>query len=73
MSWHKTPPHTIPPNESIQGWSGITHSNISTPCVAKHRSFVWLDARTYSDSALIAIARDDGTTFGILHNRFHEA
>lgn len=25
------------------------------------------------DSALIAIARDDDTTFGILHSRFHEA
>ena len=46
---------------------------IATPRVAKHRLFVWLDARVCPDSALIAIARDDDTTFGILHSRFHEA
>ena len=46
---------------------------IATPRVAKHRSFVWLDARIYPDSALIAIARDDDTAFGILHSRFHDA
>ena len=46
---------------------------IATPRVAKHRLFVWLDSRVCPDSALIAIARDDDTTFGILHSRFHEA
>ncbi len=46
---------------------------IATPRVAKHRLFVWLDTRICPDSALIAIARDDDTTFGILHSRFHEA
>ena len=39
---------------------------------AKHRVFVWLDRRICPDSALIAIARDDDTTFGILQSRFHE-
>ena len=46
---------------------------MATPRVAKHRLFVWLDARICPDSALIAIARDDDTMFGILHSRFHEA
>ena len=46
---------------------------IATPRVAKYRLFVWLDARVCPDSATIAIARDDDTTFGILHSRFHEA
>ena len=46
---------------------------IATPTVAKHRLFVWLDARICPDHQLIAIARDDDTTFGILHSRFHEA
>ena len=41
--------------------------------VAKHRLFVWLDTRTCPDHQLIVIARDDDTTFGILHSRFHEA
>ena len=45
---------------------------IATPRVAKHRLFVWLDSPVCPDSATIAIARDDDTTFGILHSRFHE-
>ena len=46
---------------------------IATPRVAKHRLFVWLDARICPDCQLIVIARDDDVTFGILHSRFHEA
>ena len=45
---------------------------IATPRVAKHRLFVWLDSRICPDSALIAIAREDDATYGILHSRFHE-
>ena len=45
---------------------------IATPAVAKHRLFVWCDARICPDHALIVMARDDDTTFGILHSRFHE-
>ena len=46
---------------------------IATPTVAKHRLFVWLDAGICPDHQLIVIARDDDTTFGIMHSRFHEA
>ncbi len=45
---------------------------IATPCVAKHRLFVWLKAGVCPDHALIVFARDDDTIFGILHSRFHE-
>ena len=45
---------------------------IATPTVAKHRLFAWIDARICPDHQLIVIARDDDTTFGILHSRFHE-
>ena len=45
---------------------------IVTPTVAKHRLFAWLDAHVCPDHQLIVIARDDDTTFGILHSRFHE-
>ena len=45
---------------------------IATARVAKHRLFVWLDARVCPDCQLIVIARDDDMTFGILHSRFHE-
>ena len=45
---------------------------IVTARVAKHRMFSWMPAGTLPDSAIIAAARDDDTTFGILHSRFHE-
>ncbi len=46
---------------------------IATPLTAKYRLFVWLDGASQADHSLGAIARDDDTTFGILHSRFHEA
>ena len=45
---------------------------IVTPRVSKHRLFVWVDAGTLPDSAIVAIAHDDDYTFGVLHSRFHE-
>lgn len=46
---------------------------IVTPRVAKHRIFAWMTPPRLPDSQLIVIARDDDTTIGILHSRFHEA
>ncbi|MGR3468817.1 MAG: class I SAM-dependent DNA methyltransferase, partial [Shimia sp.] len=46
---------------------------IVTPRVSKFRLFVFAEKPTLPDSAVYAIARDDDTTFGILHSRFHEA
>lgn len=45
---------------------------IATPRVAKYRLFVLLPAQTLPDCQLYAIARDDYTTLGILHSKFHE-
>jgi type II restriction/modification system DNA methylase subunit YeeA len=45
---------------------------IATPRVAKHRLFVWLEQSVLPDCQVVAIARSDDTTFGILHSRFHE-
>ena len=45
---------------------------IVTPHVAKHRLFVWPSAGVLPDKMLIVFARDDDTTFGILHSRHHE-
>lgn len=39
---------------------------------AKHRIFAWIATSVLPDCQLIAITRDDDTTFGILHSRFHE-
>ena len=65
--WH----HLRPRPEMWHAIDGLARY-IATPCVAKHRLFAWYDARICPDHALIAIARDDDTTFGILHSRFHE-
>lgn len=63
--------HQRPRVEMREALSGLSRF-IATPRVAKHRLFVWLDAATLPDCQLIVIARDDDTTFGILHSRFHE-
>ena len=62
--------------EPRQGmWRALQHRSryIATPRVAKYRLFVWCDARICPDSSQTIFARDDDTTFGILHSRFHEA
>jgi type II restriction/modification system DNA methylase subunit YeeA len=46
---------------------------IVTPEVSKHRIFGWLSLPFLPDKNLMVITRDDDTTFGILHSRFHEA
>ena len=43
-----------------------------TPRVAKHRVFAWVVPGTSPDNAVVAIARDDDYTFGVLHSRLHE-
>ncbi|MEQ1487429.1 MAG: DNA methyltransferase [Methylotenera sp.] len=45
---------------------------IATPMVSKYRLFVWLPEIKVPENAAIVIARNDDTTFGILHSRFHE-
>lgn len=45
---------------------------IVSPEVSKHRVFSWAPRAICADKNLIVIARDDDTTFGILHSRFHE-
>ena len=68
LNWWR---HMEPRQGMWQALAGLSRL-IVTPCITKHRLFVWLDARNCPDHALIAIARDDDTTFGILHSRFHE-
>lgn len=46
---------------------------IVTPVVSKHRIFTWLPITYWPTNLVDAIARDDDTSFGILHSRFHEA
>lgn len=45
---------------------------IATQRVSKHRLWVWAPSTSLPDCRLCIVARDDDTTFGILHSRFHE-
>jgi hypothetical protein len=45
---------------------------IVTTETSEHRLFAWVRYPVLPDKNLIVIARDDDTTFGILHSRFHE-
>ncbi len=63
--------HTRPRPEMQQALKGLSRF-IVTPTVAKHRLFAWMCQPTLPDHQLIVIARDDDTTFGILHSRLHE-
>jgi type II restriction/modification system DNA methylase subunit YeeA len=62
----------VEPRPALMGKLAQLERYIVTPTVAKHRLFVWLDSAVTPDHQLIAITRDDDTTFGILHSRFHE-
>src|SRR5207237_101242 len=46
---------------------------VATPLVSKHRIFVWVPTQKIPENTVIVIARDDDTSLGILHSRFHEA
>lgn len=54
-----------------KGLSGLSRY-LATPEVAKHRVFVWEDQGVVPTGSIYAIAREDDTTFGILHCYFHE-
>jgi type II restriction/modification system DNA methylase subunit YeeA len=51
---------------------GTLSRYLCTPVVAKHRVFVWVDRSRWPTNLVDAIARDDDTTFGVLHSRMHE-
>jgi hypothetical protein len=45
---------------------------IATTITAKYRTFVWFHPSKLADATLVALARSDDVTFGVLHSRFHE-
>jgi len=62
-------------SESRPGFRSAVLGNvryIATPKVSKQRVFVWLDSAILPDNLIIAVARDDECTFGILSSRAHE-
>jgi len=63
--------HQRPRPELREGLKGLGRF-IATPEVAKHRVFIWLDGGMLASGSVYSIAREDDTTFGILHSGFHE-
>lgn len=61
-----------PASGLFQNLSGLRRF-IVTPEVSKYRIFVWFETGICPDKNLVAIARDDDISFGILHSRFHRA
>ncbi|MBZ9791121.1 class I SAM-dependent DNA methyltransferase [Rhizobium sp. 3T7] len=45
---------------------------LATGLVSKHRVFRWVSAGYVPDTRIVAIDKNDDTTFGILSSRFHE-
>jgi len=62
----------VEPRPGMHATLSKYHRFLATPRLAKHRVFVWFPRAICPDSQLIVVTRDDDTTFGILHSRFHE-
>lgn len=60
------------PRPEMYAAIGSRSRYIGTSMVAKHRIFIWICSKIVPENLVIAIARDDDTTFGILHSRVHE-
>jgi type II restriction/modification system DNA methylase subunit YeeA len=60
------------PRPALRAALSRVDRQIITPRVAKYRVFVWRPVTLLPDSAVVTIARDDDTIFGILHSRLHE-
>ena len=45
---------------------------VVSPCVSKHRVFVFVSNEVLVDHATLVFARSDDLFFGVLHSRFHE-
>jgi len=62
----------VEPRQGMWAAIGEKKRYLATPVVSKHRLFRWYPRTIVPANLLDAIARDDDTTFGILHSRFHE-
>lgn len=56
---------------SIRQWLSTGRRYLATPKVSRHRVFVWLQHNIVPDNLVIAILRDDDTSFGILSSKHH--
>lgn len=72
-TWHRTKWWLHgDPRPALREKISLLTRYIATPYTAKHRLFVWLPTTVLPSNLLVAIARDDDTTFGVLSSRLHE-
>jgi type II restriction/modification system DNA methylase subunit YeeA len=62
--------HQRPREDMRKRLNGLSRF-IVTPEVAKYRLFMFFEPVYLTSGSVYAITRDDNTTFGILHSRFH--
>lgn len=60
------------PRPEMRSRISAVNRYIVTPETAQYRLFAWLSLPVLPDKNLIVIPREDDTTFGILHSKFHE-
>jgi hypothetical protein len=60
------------PRPELRSALGPLTRYLATPRLTKYRLFVWLPLDVLPDSQVVAIARDDDYTYGVLHSRLHE-
>jgi len=60
------------PRPELRGAVAGRRRIIATVRHSKHRIWTWLESAVLPDSALVVVARDDDSTFGILQSRVHE-
>ncbi len=63
--------HGRPGTHAKRAAEGLSRA-ICCALTAKHRTFRYFPVTQFPDNSAVFIARDDDTTFGILHSRFHE-
>lgn len=60
------------PRPDVRKKLGQLSRYIVTPMTAEHRCFIWLCLPTIPDNNTIIFARDDDTSFGVIHSFVHE-
>lgn len=58
--------------DRLRAFLAVSQNYIATPRNSKHRVFVTVPSSVIPDCEVVAIARDDNTTLGVLSSKFHE-
>ena len=62
----------VEPRPALRGRLNKFDRYIATPCVSKHRSFIFLESSVIPDSRIFAFFCDNTAFYGILQSKMHE-